>query len=223
MTRGRIVVDRVSRTFRVYPKAQRTIKDLFVTRGRSGAREVRALRDVSLSVEPGEAVGLVGRNGSGQDDAAAPVSGIIKPTAGQVEAGGRIALAARARRRLPPRLHRPRERLPERVDPRAVACTRSRGDGRDRRLRRARALHRPPGPHLLVGHVHAARLLGRRAHRGRRAPARRGVRGRRRAVPAQVLRQGRRVQESRRHDPVRLARRAGRRAALRPGGAAAPG
>ena len=63
MTRGRIVVDRVSRTFRVYPKAQRTLKDRFVSRGRTGAREVEALRDVSMTVEPGEAVGLVGRNG----------------------------------------------------------------------------------------------------------------------------------------------------------------
>ena len=40
VTAGRIVVDRVSRTFRVYPKAQRTLKDLFVARGRLGAREV---------------------------------------------------------------------------------------------------------------------------------------------------------------------------------------
>ncbi len=91
MTRGRIVVDRASRTFRVYPKAQRTIKDLFVTRGRSGAREVQALRDVSVSVEPGEAVGLVGRNGSGKTTLLRLVSGIIKPTAGKVEAGGRVA------------------------------------------------------------------------------------------------------------------------------------
>jgi ABC-type polysaccharide/polyol phosphate transport system ATPase subunit len=88
---GRIVVDRVSRTFRVYPKAQRTLKDVFVSRGRSGARDVQALRDISLSVEPGEAVGLVGRNGSGKTTLLRIVSGIIKPTSGRVEAVGRIA------------------------------------------------------------------------------------------------------------------------------------
>ena len=91
MTPGRIVADRVSRTFRVYPKAQRTIKDVFVSRGRTGAREVQALRDVSLSVEPGDAVGLVGRNGSGKTTLLRLVSGIIKPTSGRVEAGGRVA------------------------------------------------------------------------------------------------------------------------------------
>jgi ABC-type polysaccharide/polyol phosphate transport system ATPase subunit len=88
---GRIVVDRASRSFRVYPKAQRTLKDVFVSRGRIGAREVQALREVSLSVEPGGAVGLVGRNGSGKTTLLRLVSGIIKPTSGRVEATGRIA------------------------------------------------------------------------------------------------------------------------------------
>jgi ABC-type branched-subunit amino acid transport system ATPase component len=88
---GRIVVDRVSRTFRVYEKSQRTLKDVFVSRGRSGVREVEALRDVSLTVEPGDAVGLVGRNGSGKTTLLRLISGIIKPTSGNLETGGRVA------------------------------------------------------------------------------------------------------------------------------------
>jgi lipopolysaccharide transport system ATP-binding protein len=91
LTPGRVVVDRVSRTFRVYPKAQRTLKDVFVARGRLAARNVEALKDVSLAIEPGEAVGLVGRNGSGKSTLLKIVSGIITPTSGRVEAGGRVA------------------------------------------------------------------------------------------------------------------------------------
>jgi lipopolysaccharide transport system ATP-binding protein len=91
VTTGRIVVDRVSRTFRVYPKAQRTLKDVFVARGRVAARDVEALRDVSVLVEPGDSVGLVGRNGSGKSTLLRLISGIIKPTSGRIEAGGRIA------------------------------------------------------------------------------------------------------------------------------------
>jgi len=91
VTPGRIVVDRVSRTFRVYPKAQRTLKDVFVSRGRLGVRDVQALRDVSMTVEPGGAVGLVGRNGSGKTTLLRLISGIIKPSSGKAEAGGRVA------------------------------------------------------------------------------------------------------------------------------------
>jgi lipopolysaccharide transport system ATP-binding protein len=91
MNPGRIVVDRVSRVFRVYPKAQRTLKDVFVSAGRSRASEVWALRDVSVEIEPGAAVGLVGRNGSGKSTLLRLVSGIIKPTSGHLDVGGRVA------------------------------------------------------------------------------------------------------------------------------------
>jgi lipopolysaccharide transport system ATP-binding protein len=90
VNRGQIVVDRVSRQFRVSSKAQRTLKDLFVSRGRASVTEIQALRDVSLRAEPGEALGLVGRNGSGKTTLLRVVSGIIKPSSGHVAVGGRI-------------------------------------------------------------------------------------------------------------------------------------
>jgi ABC-type polysaccharide/polyol phosphate transport system ATPase subunit len=90
MTRGEIVVDRVSRRFVVHTAARRTLKDLFVARGRLPAREVWALRDVSFRADAGEAVGLVGRNGSGKSTLLRLLSQIIKPTSGRVAVGGRI-------------------------------------------------------------------------------------------------------------------------------------
>ncbi|HWB23571.1 MAG TPA: ABC transporter ATP-binding protein [Gaiellaceae bacterium] len=90
MSAGQIVVDRVSRRFRVSQNAHRTLKDMFVAPGRSAVTDVWALRDVSLRAEPGEALGLVGRNGSGKTTLLRLVSGIIKPTSGSVEVGGLI-------------------------------------------------------------------------------------------------------------------------------------
>lgn len=89
MRKGEILVDGVSRRFRVHAREVRTLKELFVVRGRTEATDVWALRDVSLRVEPGEAVGLIGRNGSGKTTLLRLVAGIIKPTAGRVAAGGR--------------------------------------------------------------------------------------------------------------------------------------
>jgi ABC-2 type transport system ATP-binding protein len=90
MKPGAIVVERVSRTFRVYPEQSRTLKELIVTRGRAKPREVVALQDVSFRVEPGEAVGLIGRNGSGKTTLLRLIAGIMKPTGGRVDAGGRV-------------------------------------------------------------------------------------------------------------------------------------
>ena len=91
MRSGEILVDRVSRRFRVAAGGQRTLKDLFVTRGRTPVTDVWALRDVSLRAQPGEALGLVGRNGSGKTTLLRIVSEIIRPTTGRVAVGGRVA------------------------------------------------------------------------------------------------------------------------------------
>jgi ABC-type polysaccharide/polyol phosphate transport system ATPase subunit len=88
---GEISIDEVSRRFRVYPKDARTLKELIVTRGRGRGEDVWALSGVGLAVEPGEAVGLVGRNGSGKTTLLKLIGGIIKPSIGRVEVGGRVA------------------------------------------------------------------------------------------------------------------------------------
>jgi ABC-type polysaccharide/polyol phosphate transport system ATPase subunit len=90
VTPGRIVVDSVSQRFRVSERPYRTLKDIIVARRRSASTEVWALRDVSLEVEPGEALGRVGRNGSGKTTLQRLVSGIFRPTSGQISVGGRI-------------------------------------------------------------------------------------------------------------------------------------
>jgi ABC-type polysaccharide/polyol phosphate transport system ATPase subunit len=91
MNPGEIRVERASRRFRVNPEPVRTLKELALRRGRAPASEVWALRDVSLAVEPGDAVGLVGRNGSGKTTLLSLIAGIITPTSGRVDAGGRVA------------------------------------------------------------------------------------------------------------------------------------
>jgi ABC-2 type transport system ATP-binding protein len=87
---GEILVEHAARRFRVYPRESRALKDLVFARSRARGSDVWALRDVSFAVEPGSAVGLVGRNGSGKTTLLRLLSGIIKPTAGDVAVGGRI-------------------------------------------------------------------------------------------------------------------------------------
>lgn len=61
-----------------------------------------ALRDVTLSIRPGEFVALMGRNGSGKTTLLKQVVGLLRPDRGQVrvagESTGRLAVAEIARR-----------------------------------------------------------------------------------------------------------------------------
>jgi ABC-type polysaccharide/polyol phosphate transport system ATPase subunit len=90
MDTGAIRVEGVSRRFRIHARDTRTLKDLFVQRGRTEATDVWALHDVSADIDRGEAVGLIGRNGSGKTTLLRIIAGIIKPTSGRVQAEGRI-------------------------------------------------------------------------------------------------------------------------------------
>lgn len=85
MEPGEISVEAVSRRFRIHAREARTLKDLFVLRGRTEATEVWALRDVSVDVARGEAVGLVGRNGSGKTTLLRLCAGLSTPSGGEIE------------------------------------------------------------------------------------------------------------------------------------------
>ena len=49
---------------------------------------VQALRGVSLSVNEGEVVTLIGSNGAGKTTTVRSISGLIKPAAGKIRLGG---------------------------------------------------------------------------------------------------------------------------------------
>lgn len=91
MKPGEVVLDHATRTFDIAPERSRTLKELLLRgSGRSRMTRVEALRDVSLRIEPGEAVGLVGRNGAGKTSTLRCLVGIVPLDSGRAVCGGRV-------------------------------------------------------------------------------------------------------------------------------------
>ena len=89
--RGEVVLDRASRSFTLSTDRPLTLKEAVVRRRRHERKEVHALREVDLRIAPGEAVGLIGRNGAGKTSTLRCLAGIVPLDSGRAECGGRIA------------------------------------------------------------------------------------------------------------------------------------
>jgi ABC-type polysaccharide/polyol phosphate transport system ATPase subunit len=90
LQRGEIVLDSATRSFRLVHERPRTLKELALSLGRRPATGVDALRDFDLHVTPGEAVGMVGRNGAGKTSLLRCLAGIVPLDSGRADCGGRV-------------------------------------------------------------------------------------------------------------------------------------
>ncbi len=80
-----VVVKDLHVRFRVYADARLTMRELFARglRQRESA-EVHAVRGVSMRVDAGEVVGVVGANGSGKSTLMGSIAGLLPPSSGSV-------------------------------------------------------------------------------------------------------------------------------------------
>jgi ABC-type polysaccharide/polyol phosphate transport system ATPase subunit len=81
----------VEKTFRIPTHRVDSLKERLTTSSKQDFRELRALRDVSFTIERGEFFGIVGRNGSGKSTLLKILASIYAADGGRVRMAGRLA------------------------------------------------------------------------------------------------------------------------------------
>lgn len=81
----------IAKMYRIFRSPRhRMIEALGLPIARSSYDEFWALRNLSLTINPGERVGLIGRNGAGKSTLLKLIAGLIQPTEGHLEITGNV-------------------------------------------------------------------------------------------------------------------------------------
>lgn len=93
MSKNAISVKNVGMKFNMSSEKVDNLKDFVIKliKGQLKYKEFWALKDISFDIKKGDRVGVVGLNGAGKSTLLKIVSGVLKPTEGQVKISGTIA------------------------------------------------------------------------------------------------------------------------------------
>ena len=86
-----IEVKHLTKSYKLYDKPMDRLKDSLGLAGKKRFKEHLALNDVNLTVHKGETVGIIGTNGSGKSTILKIITGVLSPTAGEVNVDGHIS------------------------------------------------------------------------------------------------------------------------------------
>lgn len=88
---GVIKVDKLSKTYKLFDKEQDRLKEALSFRRKQYHKDFHALHDISIEIQKGEVVGIVGQNGSGKSTLLKIIAGVLTPTSGSVSVSGTMA------------------------------------------------------------------------------------------------------------------------------------
>ncbi|HEX8784980.1 MAG TPA: ABC transporter ATP-binding protein [Telluria sp.] len=88
---GAIVVSGLGKAYRQYPTRWSRLAEWILPGNHPRHKLKWVLRDISFTVRPGEAVGLIGINGAGKSTLLKLITGTVQPTEGSVYMEGRVA------------------------------------------------------------------------------------------------------------------------------------
>ncbi|CAK8719175.1 ABC transporter domain-containing protein [Candidatus Electrothrix laxa] len=91
MSDSAISVHNVTKTYSLYQKPIHRLLEIFHPLGKKYHTPFCALNNIKFDIKKGQALGVIGRNGSGKSSLLQLITGIQQPTAGTVAVNGRIS------------------------------------------------------------------------------------------------------------------------------------
>src|SRR5215212_3859582 len=91
MMRPAISLKGIGKKYRISPNRSSRLSEILSFGKAKRSREFWALQDVDLDIEAGTTLGVVGRNGAGKSTLLSIISGVLRPTTGEVEVQGRLS------------------------------------------------------------------------------------------------------------------------------------
>lgn len=91
MTKSDVAVEfrHVSKRYRLYPSQKHRLLAVFSRRVKY--REVYANRDLNFTIERGESVAIIGKNGAGKSTMLKMITGVSFPSSGTIKVNGRVS------------------------------------------------------------------------------------------------------------------------------------
>jgi teichoic acid transport system ATP-binding protein len=86
-----IEVKNLTKLYKLYDKPMDRLRDSLGLAGKKKFKEHKALNNVSLTVNKGETVGIIGTNGSGKSTILKIITGVLSPSEGEVTVNGHIS------------------------------------------------------------------------------------------------------------------------------------
>lgn len=81
----------VSKSYRIFPRERDRLTEAITFGRMKRGRDFWVLKDISLEIEKGTSLGLLGRNGAGKSTMLQLIAGVLQPSSGIVSARGRIS------------------------------------------------------------------------------------------------------------------------------------
>jgi ABC-type polysaccharide/polyol phosphate transport system ATPase subunit len=86
-----ISIKNISKTYKLYEKKSDILKELINPLSNSLHKEFHALKDINLEIKANEVLGIIGKNGSGKSTLLKLITGVLTPSAGEINVSGTIS------------------------------------------------------------------------------------------------------------------------------------